>query len=656
LLSLIRCAVVLFVLPQLLGGGCDTQMAQNPEPNEPSRPAPPTGLEVDAGVDKTIAAGKSVRLVALVAGGDAESFRFRWSPSDGLSDATVADPLAAPDETTTYVVEVTDENGLRGSDRIRIVVAEPLRIEVEEDALTVASGDRVRLSAGVGGGVEPYRFVWLPGESLDDQFSDEPLATPSQDTTYTVTVTDDIGQTATAQVRVAVTQPPSPDPGQASIVAVATFDAELPYDADGDGSETVVLDGSASRSSAGSIVSYQWIESGVEIAGGVSPTVNLATGRHEVSLQVEDAAGNSASTEFNVVVLQELSLDAGPDQRLTAGVDATQQMYTGRSDIDLAAAISGGSGSTQVTWTEGAATIATGLAPDNVSLPIGVHEITCTGLDGALNASAVDSLRIIISLAPATSGPGSIPLQSVVITPCGSAGVICNIRPLLTDPIAEIELVPIAVGGGAAPTLELLDVEVLFRQNQAIRTPTPRQKAVLRSSDGGDVSVQLRPRLTQSNRLRAIRWKLNDILFSTARNPVAVLAPGTHIVTLEVDDLGADGRELTVRQGLRLFVNSPRAQPIVSVQEIQTGARAVFIRRNRVTQLIASIAGGSIAKGTRFTWSPATGLIDPDNKSKSGANLPNPLVRVADSTTYVVTITDKLGRTDQSQVYVVVTD
>ncbi len=50
------------------------------------------------------------------------AFTYDWSPSFGLDDSTIPDPLASPDETTEYIVTVTDDNGCTTTRAVSIVV------------------------------------------------------------------------------------------------------------------------------------------------------------------------------------------------------------------------------------------------------------------------------------------------------------------------------------------------------------------------------------------------------------------------------------------------------------------------------------------------------------------------------------------------------
>jgi len=73
---------------------------------------------VDAGNDVTISAGNSVDLNAV---GPA-IINWNWSPSLGLSNATIPDPTASPSVSTTYILTGTDGNGCVAMDSLTVFV------------------------------------------------------------------------------------------------------------------------------------------------------------------------------------------------------------------------------------------------------------------------------------------------------------------------------------------------------------------------------------------------------------------------------------------------------------------------------------------------------------------------------------------------------
>lgn len=69
-----------------------------------------------AGPDITIVYGNHGQLTTT--GGTS----WEWSPADGLNCTTCANPLASPEETTTYGVTITDQNGCTSSDSVTVWV------------------------------------------------------------------------------------------------------------------------------------------------------------------------------------------------------------------------------------------------------------------------------------------------------------------------------------------------------------------------------------------------------------------------------------------------------------------------------------------------------------------------------------------------------
>jgi len=73
---------------------------------------------VNAGEDVTIAKGSSTQLVATGA------VMYQWTPSTGLSNSGIPNPVASPEETITYLVEFTDINSCVSFDSLTITVIE----------------------------------------------------------------------------------------------------------------------------------------------------------------------------------------------------------------------------------------------------------------------------------------------------------------------------------------------------------------------------------------------------------------------------------------------------------------------------------------------------------------------------------------------------
>ncbi len=83
------------------------------------------GANIDAGEDVEIMYDHPTQLEAL--GGDTSS-TFLWVPGNGLDNDTIANPIANPEETTTYYVFVTNANGCMFFDSVKVTVIPQLVI------------------------------------------------------------------------------------------------------------------------------------------------------------------------------------------------------------------------------------------------------------------------------------------------------------------------------------------------------------------------------------------------------------------------------------------------------------------------------------------------------------------------------------------------
>jgi len=80
-------------------------------------------LRAGAGSDLTLVQGNSVTLGADPAASDGYgNYIYLWSPAASLDDPTVANPVASPSATTTYLLTVTDSHNCSVQDEVTVTV------------------------------------------------------------------------------------------------------------------------------------------------------------------------------------------------------------------------------------------------------------------------------------------------------------------------------------------------------------------------------------------------------------------------------------------------------------------------------------------------------------------------------------------------------
>jgi len=81
-------------------------------------------LIAEAGPDKIIRPGESVVLEGSANGGQ-PPYGYLWSPTTGLDDPAVAEPVASPVSTAIYTLTVTDDGGHNDDDTTTVEVTDP---------------------------------------------------------------------------------------------------------------------------------------------------------------------------------------------------------------------------------------------------------------------------------------------------------------------------------------------------------------------------------------------------------------------------------------------------------------------------------------------------------------------------------------------------
>jgi len=157
------------------------------------------GPTSDAGLDKDVNC-----VITCVAIGTAAipGLGYSWTPSNGLSNANLAQPTACPLSSTVYTLTVTDSiTGCYNTDNVTVTVSAAPIADAGPNQ-TINSGDIVSLNGSATGGSGNYSYFWVPDTLLQNPNIPNPTTVPlSSPVVFTLLVTDNVtGCTASDSV------------------------------------------------------------------------------------------------------------------------------------------------------------------------------------------------------------------------------------------------------------------------------------------------------------------------------------------------------------------------------------------------------------------------------------------------------------------------
>lgn len=128
--------------------------------------------------DTSLCVGNSLQLNAT----GAKS--YFWSPAVDLTNASIANPIATPQQTTIYTVLGIDSLGCKSSASVLITLLSSPSITHNNDT-AICIGGSVNLHAA--GGI---KYQWQPANGLSDSNIPNPIASPVTTTLYRITVSN----------------------------------------------------------------------------------------------------------------------------------------------------------------------------------------------------------------------------------------------------------------------------------------------------------------------------------------------------------------------------------------------------------------------------------------------------------------------------------
>ena len=154
-------------------------------------------LIANAGNDGAICLGDNIQIGAALVNGQ----NYSWLPVSGLSNSSIANPIAMPSVTTTYTVSVTRVHCMIINDEVTVMV-HPLPLVNAGMDDTITNGSTAQLVAS-----GAMQYVWSPAALLDNAGIYNPVASPSITYDLSVKGTDVYGCSNTDTVRITVLEP-----------------------------------------------------------------------------------------------------------------------------------------------------------------------------------------------------------------------------------------------------------------------------------------------------------------------------------------------------------------------------------------------------------------------------------------------------------------
>jgi len=566
----------------------------------------------NAGADQNLGACAGAANASLNGSGTGTGpLAYSWLPATGLSNANIANPVADPASTTTYTLTVTDTYGCTATDAV-IITVNPVptaNAGTDQNLGACAGASNANLN-GSGTGTGPLVYSWLPVAGLSNPNISNPVADPASTTTYTLTVTDTYGCTATDGVIITVNPIPTANAGADQNLGACA------------GAANASLNGSGTGTGP---LAYSWLPttglSNANIANPVADPASTTT----YTLTVTDTYGCTASDDIIITVNPIPTANAGADQDLGTCATATSALLNG---------LGTGTGPLVFSWLP-----ATGLSNPNISNPTAdptattVYTLTVTDVYGC---TATDAVTISIQPLPTASAGTDQNLGSCAAAANANLnGVGTGIAPITYSwlPAAGLSNPNIA-NPSADPastttyTLTVTDVYGCTATDAVIITvnPLPTANAGADQNLGacaGAANANLNGVGTGTVPLTYSWLPITGLSNPNIANPVADPSATTTYTLTVTDTYGCSATD-----AILITVNPLPTADAGNSQNLGACASAAN----------ANLAG--IGTGTAplsYSWLPAAGLSNP--------NIANPIADPASTTNYSLTVTDVYGCT-----------
>ncbi|MFM1947793.1 MAG: hypothetical protein RL207_2076, partial [Bacteroidota bacterium] len=563
---------------------------------------------VNAGVDATISCTQNATGVQI--GMSAEpSVSYQWTPTAGLSNNAISNPVANPTVNQQYTLVATNTlNGCTSNDVISLTVNNTYPIALSSAGFTKnciqnASG------ATIGGqGQAGISYAWLPTTGLSSATISNPLANPTSTTTYTVNALNPNNgcSTSTSVLVVVDTQAPTANAGQDQLISCTSNNT---------------LNGAPIGMISVSGINYSWSPSTFLSSAAISNPNATPTASQIYTLTAQDPSNGCASTDEVLVNVNYITPIAN------AGADATITCATNATGYQIGTAA--GTGLTY-SWSP-----VTGLSAANIAQPIALPLVTTT-----------------YTLTVTNSSSGCTHSDQVVVTvnntdPIANAGT--GFTKTCVNNLGAIQVGMNAVSGIQYSWTPSVDLNDATASNPTLNasTSTIYTLTAFNPVNGCDATDTIQVVVNQVlpipnagtdfNKTCTVHPNGMNIGSTNLSNHTYSWSPSLGLSSASVynplaNPLTSTSYTLTLTNNL----NGCQATDIVEVTvdvEVPVANAGPGLLRSCTSNTSGAQIGMTPVAGVAYSWTPSTGL--------SAANISNPIATPTSSTTYVLTATDQ---------------
>ncbi|MBI2280171.1 MAG: gliding motility-associated C-terminal domain-containing protein, partial [Bacteroidetes bacterium] len=530
---------------------------------------------INAGADTAICMGASAQLNAT--GGTS----YVWSPSLGLSDTTIANPVATPIVTTTYIVNALDGNSCANADTITVTVNNLPVINAGSD-VAICFGDTTQLLASGGNS-----YVWSPVTGLSSSAVANPLAFPANTTSYIVNGTDN--NLCVNNDTVVVTVNPLP-----------TVNA---------GVDTSFCIGGSVQLNASGATGYVWSPStGLSNTVIANPIANPIT---TTLYTVTGTDGNTCSNSDAVLVT------VNPLPTITAFSDTA--ICIGAS------AQLNATGGTSYVWSPSAT-----LSNPNVANPVATPIVTTTYIVNALDGNScanADTITVTVNNLPVINAGSDVAIcfgdTTQLLASGGNSYVWSPVTGLSSSAVAD----PLAFPANTTSYIvNGTDNNLCVNNDTVVVTVNPLPIISIGVSDTVYLCLGDSTQLIATGGV-SYQWAPNTFISNTSIFNPFVYPPNTTTYTVIGTDLNSCKNKDTI---------------LVSVFTVPNLTDTTICIGD---SLQLNVSGPINAT---YTWSPTTNLSNP--------NIANPYTNTTITITYNVIVQNAGGCTDTTSITVVAVD